>query len=72
MDPGSGKVGDHIGVQATEAIAISIEKEGAPASSPAAVVLAAAGSDGKPNAMLMGETLTPGFAESVILAVSKP
>jgi len=111
------QVGDEIGVQATEAIAISIKKDGTPASSPAAVALAAVGSDGTTSAMLVGEavevsakvvaidpstrkvtfqladgstrtvkvskdidlsqhsvgeTVTLGFAESVILAVSRP
>lgn len=110
-------VGDQIAVQATEAIAISVKKDGTPASDPQAVALAATGADGNTRGVFVGqatemaakvvaidpstrkatfqfadgstktvkvpksvdlsqhqvgETVVVGYAESVVIAVSKP
>lgn len=110
-------VGDQIAVQATEAVAIAVKRDGTPASDPQSVALAATGADGSTKGMFVGqatemsakvvaidsssrkatfqfadgttrtvkvpksvdlskhnvgETVVLGYAESVIIAVSKP
>ena len=50
-------VGQQIGIQATDAVAIEFKKDGRPAQNPAAVALAAAGSNGKSGAVFEGEAI---------------
>jgi hypothetical protein len=50
-------VGQQIGIQATEAVAIELKKDGTPAQNPAAVALAAVGTDGKSGAVFEGEAV---------------
>ena len=51
------KVGQQIGIQATEAVAIELKKDGTPAQNPAAVALTAVGTDGKSGAVFDGEAI---------------
>lgn len=51
------KVGQQIGIQATEAIAIEFSKDGTPAQNPAAVALTAIATDGKSGAVFDGEAI---------------
>ena len=111
------KVGDQIVVQATEAVAIVVKRDGTPASDPQTVALAATGADGSTKGVFVGqatemsakivaidpnsrkatfefadgttkaikiptsvdlsqhkvgETVVVGFAESIVIAVSRP
>lgn len=56
VDLGSFKVGEQIGVQATEAMALAIRRDGAPPGDAAAVALAAA-SDGKTTGVFTGQAI---------------
>ena len=51
------KVGEQIGIQATDAVAIELKKDGTPAQNPAAVALSAVGTDGKSGAVFQGEAV---------------
>jgi hypothetical protein len=51
------QAGERIGIQATEAVGIEFKKGGAPAQNPAAVALAAVGTDGKSSAVFEGEAI---------------
>ena len=57
VDMSGFKVGEQIGIQATEAVAIELKKDGTPAANPAAVALAAVGTDGKSGAVFEGEAI---------------
>ena len=50
-------VGEQIGIQATDAVAIELKKGGTPAQNPAAVALAAVGTDGTSGAVFEGEAV---------------
>ena len=51
------KVGQQIGIQATEAVAIEFSNDGTPAQNPAAVALTAVGTDGTSGAVFEGEAV---------------
>jgi hypothetical protein len=57
IDMSGFKVGEQIGIQATDAVAIRFRKDGTPAQNPAAVALAAAATDGQSSAVFEGEAI---------------
>ena len=57
IDMSGFKVGEQIGIQATDAVAIRFKKDGTPAQNPAAVALAAAATDGQSGAVFEGEAI---------------
>lgn len=57
VDMSGFRVGEQIGIQATEAMAVEIKKDGTPAANPAAVALAAIASDGTTSAVFTGEAV---------------
>jgi hypothetical protein len=57
VDMSGFKVGQQIGIQATEAVAIQFRKGGTPAQNPAAVALTAVGTDGRSGAVFEGEAV---------------
>jgi hypothetical protein len=57
VDMSGFRVGEQIGIQATDAVAIQFKKGGAPAQNPAAVALTAAATDGRSGAVFEGEAI---------------
>lgn len=57
IDMSGFKVGEQIGIQATDAVAIRFKKDGTPAQNPAAVALAAVATDGQSGAVFEGEAV---------------
>ena len=57
IDMSGFKVGEQIGIQATDAVAIQFRKDGTPAQNPAAVALAAAATDGQSGVVFEGEAI---------------
>lgn len=57
IDMSAFKVGEQIGIQATDAVAIQFKKDSTPAQNPAAVALAAAGTDGRSGIVFEGEAI---------------
>ena len=57
IDMSGFKVGEQIGVQATDAVAIRFRKDGTPAQNPAAVALTAAATDGQSGVVFEGEAI---------------
>jgi len=57
IDMSGFKVGEQIGIQATDAVAIRFRKGGTPAQNPAAVALAAAATDGQSGVVFEGEAI---------------
>ncbi len=57
IDMSGFKVGEQIGIQATDAVAIRFQKDGTPAQNPAAVALAAVATDGQSGAVFEGEAV---------------
>ena len=57
IDMSGFKVGEQIGIQATDAVAIRFRKDGTPAQNPAAVALTAAATDGQSGVVFEGEAI---------------